>query len=245
MVTASRTLLGNFHNIEAEIIEHDVWDVPANALVLHLPQSRKILSGMSGYRPVDTVCNFHIPKPFWMKLHDWNCDWNSYYQEVLNITPTGKEISLKRLAMMSTGVNMHQLAWAEESFKNAWVLAFVTAGVRGNALRIGVDSGSHGPIGTINTIVLTSAALTQAAMAASFITITEAKVIALEDLQIKSCYNPELQASGTGTDQIIVVSGKGPECQYVGGHTKIGELMARAVTRATKEAIAKRWNIFD
>ena len=56
-------------------------------------------------------------------------------------------------------------------------------------------------------------------------------------MNVKSSYTPEWQATGTGTDQIVVVSGKGGKVDYVGGHTKLGELMARAVTSATIQAI--------
>jgi adenosylcobinamide amidohydrolase len=111
-------------------------------------------------------------------------------------------------------------------------------------MRVGKDrAGSierHGlfeRIGTINTILLTSASLDLAALATSFITITEAKNIALQELDIRSSYNPDWQATGTGTDQIIVVWGDGSRCTYVGGHSKIGELMAQAVTSATISAI--------
>ena len=69
--------------------------------------------------------------------------------------------------------------------------------------------------------------------------IKEVKVIALQELDIRSSYNPDWQATGTGTDQIVVVSGKESSCTYAGGHAKIGELMARAVSRATTDAIMK------
>ncbi|WP_437236166.1 adenosylcobinamide amidohydrolase, partial [Dehalococcoides sp. HCBD] len=49
--------------------------------------------------------------------------------------------------------------------------------------------------------------------------------------------HPDWQATGTGTDQIITVSGTGGKYTYVGGHTKLGEMMARATTRAVKQAI--------
>ena len=142
---------------------------------------------------------------------------------------------------------MDHLAWQEEAFGELWVLAFVTAGVNTNAMRVGKDTASiierdgiSDKIGTINTILLTSASLDLSAMAGSFITITEAKNIALQEMDIRSSYNPDWQATGTGTDQIIVVSGRGSRCTYVGGHSKIGELMAQAVTSATISAIKKR-----
>lgn len=234
-------IIGCFHGVTAEVVYHRIWNVPSNALLLHLPEPQRTLSGLQGYRRVSVVANCHIPQPLWMKLHDNAIDWRDYYRRILKANSCGYVLSLDNATMLSTGVPMPELAYNEATDGDLWAMAFVTAGVEGNALRIGVDTGRHhNPVGTINTIVFSCAELTQAAMAASFITITEAKVVALEDLGIKSAYNPSLQATGTGTDQIVSVSGKLEKCTYVSGHTKIGALMARAVTAATKEAIAKR-----
>jgi adenosylcobinamide amidohydrolase len=111
-------------------------------------------------------------------------------------------------------------------------------------MRIGRDkatvverNGVFDKVGTINTVLITSARLELAPMAASFITVTEAKNIALQEMKVGSCYTPDWQATGTGTDQIITVSGNGPRCDYVGGHTKLGEMIAIAVTSATITAI--------
>ena len=234
-------IVGCFHGMTAEVIHHRIWNVPSNALLLHLPEPQRTLSGLQGYRKVSVVANCHIPQPLWMKLHDPECDWKRYYRQVLKANSLGLNLSLDNATMLSTGVTMEHLVWSEMTDGDLWAMAFVTAGVEGNALRVGVDTGRHHrPVGTINTIVISSVDLTQAAMAASFITITEAKVVALEDLGIKSSYTPALQATGTGTDQIVTVSGKTEKCTDVSGHTKIGALMARAVTAATKEAITKR-----
>jgi len=68
----------------------------------------------------------------------------------------------------------------------------------------------------------------------------EAKVIALQDLDIRSNNNPDLQATGTGSDNLVIVSlGTDPKINCVSGHVKIGEIMAGAVTLATKVAIVK------
>jgi adenosylcobinamide amidohydrolase len=114
-------------------------------------------------------------------------------------------------------------------------------------MRIGVDpAGSfekndeYYPAGTINIIVATNAKLNLATMASSFISITEAKTIALVELDIRSSFNPHFTATGTGTDQIIIASGLDFRCIYTGGHTKLGELMAKSVTTACKEALKKQ-----
>ena len=248
----TRQVLGEFHGIRGEIVSHQVWGIPANALILYLPEARNALSGRQGFKKVKAVCNCHLPQPLWQLLHDRHRDWRNYIRQILKEVLIGLDLPLDKVAVLSTGVDMKALAWAEEVYQELWVLAFVTAGVKTNAMRIGKDrasdierSGQFERVGTINIVLLTNASLNSAALAASFITITEAKVIALQELNIRSSYNPDWQATGTGTDQIVVVSGKGNKCTYVGGHAKMGELMARAVTRATIAAIRKWLKISD
>jgi adenosylcobinamide amidohydrolase len=95
--------------------------------------------------------------------------------------------------------------------------------------------------GTINVILLTNAALTDGAMARAVITVTEAKTAALQDLDVRSTYTPRNQATGTGTDNVIVVSGKGlsKALRLTSGHTKIGELIGFSTKIAVAEALKK------
>jgi adenosylcobinamide amidohydrolase len=48
------------------------------------------------------------------------------------------------------------------------------------------------------------------------------------------------QATGTGTDAIVVVSGKGAPIRYAGGHTLYGQLVGEAVHTAVSRALMKR-----
>lgn len=248
----TRQPLGEFHGIKAEIVGHQVWRVPANALVLRFPEAMRALSGRQGFKKVKAVCNCYLPKPLWQPLHGRHSNWRTYFRDVLKEVLIEPDLPLNKIAVLSTGVNMEHLAWAEEVYEELWALAFVTAGVKTNAMRIGKDrasdierNGQFEKVGTINIILLTNASLDSAALATSFIIITEAKVIALQELDIRSSYNPDWQASGTGTDQIVVVSGKENKCTYVGGHAKVGELMARAVNQATIDAIEKELKVAD
>lgn len=230
---------GDLHGIKAEIISHRVMGVAANALVIRMPEAHA-LSSRDGFRTVSACCNCYLPESLWPTFHTDSDTWTPYLKAVLS----GVNLSPGETTVLSTGVNMDYLAWQEEVFEELWVLAFVTAGVSSNAMRIGMDKAStverHGAfdkVGTINTILFTSAQLDLAPLAASFITITEAKNIALQEMNVRSSYTPAWQATGTGTDQIVVVSGEGSRCNYVGGHTKLGEMMATAVTSATVQAI--------
>ncbi len=78
-------------------------------------------------------------------------------------------------------------------------------------------------------------------MTRAIISATEAKSCALADLDIRSAYQPlHYTATGTGTDNIIVIPSPGTFIDNAGGHTKMGELIARAVYQAVREAIAKQ-----
>ncbi len=243
-----RKVLGEFHGIKGEIVYHHVWGTPANSVMLSFAEPRNVLSSRDGFRKIRAVCNCYLPESLWPLFHAAPDKWQSYLNEIIK----GVDLSPGEVTALSTGVNMDDVAWKEEVFDELWVLAFVTAGVKSNAMRIGQDvassterNGKFEKLGTINTVLFTSASLDLTALAASFITITEAKNIALQELDVRSSYNPGWQATGTGTDQIVVVSGSGERCTYVGGHTKIGELMARAVTSATISAIKKSLKVTD
>ncbi|MBW1806054.1 MAG: adenosylcobinamide amidohydrolase, partial [Deltaproteobacteria bacterium] len=83
--------------------------------------------------------------------------------------------------------------------------------------------------------------LTPRAMTRAIISATEAKTAALTDLDIRSSYTSMInQATGTGTDNMIVVEGKGTLIDNSGGHTKVGELIAGSVYGAVTEAIYRQ-----
>jgi len=143
---------------------------------------------------------------------------------------------------------MNNLAVCEKSYQDRIVCCLATGGV-GNALRSGVDGanwveqdGKFGNVlGTINIILLTNVTLTDGAMARAIITATEAKTAALQDMDARSSVSPENQATGTGTDNMIVVSGNwcGKPIRSTGGHTKMGELIGVSTKIAVAEAIKK------
>jgi len=121
------------------------------------------------------------------------------------------------------------------------VAALVTAGVRSNAVRMSSDEGKFYEPGTINIILMTNCRLTARAMSRAIITATEAKTAALQDLDIRSTHTGRFhQATGTGTDNIIVVEGDGVRIDNAGGHSKMGELVAKAVYYGVMEAIFKQ-----
>lgn len=124
------------------------------------------------------------------------------------------------------------------------VLAIVTAGTS-NALNIAERSDtefsgeSNTGFGTINIIVITSACLLDECMVSSIITATEAKTAALFDLQVKSVMTGS-QATGTGTDTIVIASGNGMRIRYAGGHTLYGQLLGQAVYHGVRRSLLEQ-----
>jgi adenosylcobinamide amidohydrolase len=157
-------------------------------------------------------------------------------------------------AIMGTAANMQYAAVHAESFAETTVWAVVTAGVQGNAGRAGdpatwhesAEAGGawrpvHAQPGTINTMVIFNWPLSSAALTRAAATITEAKTAALLELAVGSRYSPQL-ATGTGTDQFCLASPLDAERvpkTWTGKHAKLGEILALAVLKATKEAL--RW----
>ena len=243
-----------FDDLKAYKILHTVEigeeSEPTKTLVIEFGKKRKVLSTMEGFKIVKFVGNHSIPVPFWDKVHNYK----DYESQVLN------KIGIKKedIALLSTGANMDNLAVAKEEFDEFYVVALTTAGAKHNAIRLGDEEADYiekdfktykivdgkivpkEEVGTVNIILITNANLTDGAMARAIITITEAKTNAFQELNIRSTKHPELQATGTGTDNIIVVKGFGRGVDYTGGHTKMGEMIAKAVKRSVIEALIKQ-----
>ncbi len=224
----------------AQIIYHQFQGIEVKTFLASFAKERRCLSTREGFKKVKVVANNYNPPPLWEFVHQ---NYNAYVNKILS----DLNLSSAKTAMLLTGADMDNLVVKKEEYLEFKVFALVTAGTKSNAQRIGVDKagslereGRFETLGTINVIVLTNALLSEGAMVRGMITLTEAKVIALEDLDIRSSYDPEIRATGTGTDNAIIVSGQGARIDYLGGHSKMGELMAKAVTSAVKEAIFKQ-----
>ncbi len=247
MTIIGKRELGVFPGGGADVLSHQAWGTEANALVVYFDDARASLSGEKGYRRARLVCNCYMPKNLCDYLHFHDLSYDGYLRDLGKDIASFYGMQPKEVSMVATGVDMRELAQVAETYGDLWVKAWVTAGFKHNAMRVGVDQahgleikGKYQPCGTINIVVTTNARLSLATMASSFITITEAKGVALQDLRVHSSFDPELQATGTGTDQIVVVSGTDFTCRYAGGHTKLGELIAKAVTSACKMACEKQ-----
>lgn len=154
-----------------------------------------------------------------------------------------------QLALMATAADADNLAVVTRAAGPYTVTVLATAGAKSNAQRTGTDSAaSPAKSGTINIMVLTNARLSDGALARAIVTVTEGKTAALEDLGVRSTYTPAVQATGTGTDSVIVVSGDpaaaGPTLTYTGGHSLIGELIGKATHLAVIDALGRQNGFF-
>ncbi|BBO74168.1 hypothetical protein DSCW_15850 [Desulfosarcina widdelii] len=220
----------------ARITTSIIQDFPNKSLIIDFKTPRSLVSTLEGQRSeVLTVGNHYSPPPCWALMPMGGLD--PLYQCICPVI--GKKRS--STAFLFTGADMDNLAVKKEIFKAMTVYALVTAGVRGNAVRMSRDVGNYYEPGTINMIFLTNMRLTPRAMTRAIISATEGKTAALQDLDIRSSYQPlNAAATGTGTDNIIVVAGDGPVIDNAGGHSKMGELIARTAYAGLREAIFKQ-----
>ncbi|NDJ77221.1 MAG: adenosylcobinamide amidohydrolase [Chloroflexi bacterium] len=165
----------------------------------------------------------------------------------------------EKCATLGTAANMHDAAIAQRSYGDLDVIAICTGGVETNAGRAGDPAAYHQSggeyemlmppqepsqtpkpeHGTINTMLLISQEVTRGAMVQAVITATEAKTAALQELSAPSRYSDGL-ATGTGTDQIGLAARLGTPHPLTdaGKHSKLGELIGRAVHDAVRQTLA-------
>lgn len=226
----------------AEVIESRVFDFPQRTLLVDLKEPMQVLSTLEGWREaISSVGNHYLSPPTWNLVH--------------RLGPGGFENKITALlerdpqstTLLFTGADMNNLVCCEKSYQQIRVMALVTAGVSSNAVRMGAEEGlfyegapARDP-GTINVILMVNARLSQRAMTRAIISACEGKTAALQDLDIRSTSNPAfLQATGTGTDNVSVVEGRGSLLTRSGGHSRLGELIAKAVYEGVLEAVERQ-----
>ncbi|RJX29232.1 MAG: adenosylcobinamide amidohydrolase [Desulfarculus sp.] len=221
---------------KASVFGEDIQDFRHRTLLIELKGPQAALSTLEGQRAgIMAVGNHYFPPAAWRLGHQGGLA--SLRDRVLGVlgrraTDTG---------LLFTGADMQNLSLQRAAADGLVVCALVTAGARSNAQRAAADSGDFLEPGTINIILLTNRRLAPRAMARAIITATEAKTAALQDLDVRSSYQPLLaQATGTGTDNVLVLEGAGPPARLSGGHSKLGELMAWAVYAGVREALLKQ-----
>jgi iron complex transport system substrate-binding protein len=221
---------------DARILYSRILDFTHKTLVIDFNKPLSVVSTLEGERTnIQTVGNHFSPPQYWAMAH------NNGLEGLRNQIYTVIGQDAKKSSFLFTGADMDNLSIKQETFKKMQVHALVTAGVESNAMRMSKDEGLYYEPGTINVIIMTNMKLTSCAMTRAIITATEAKTAALSDMDIRSSYcSGAYQATGTGTDNVLIVEGSGVQLDNSGGHTKLGELIARAVYAGVQEAVGKQ-----
>jgi len=217
-----------------------LWE---KTLIIIFNEERRVFSTNDGFSNAKVVINHAAHPEIWKKVCDELKTKDEpggmvYIRQIKKQIAHELNISPDKLVQLATAADMDNHALVTKEYPPYLVTAIVTAGARSNAIRTGVDQGPYVESveekqGTVNIILLTNAILTDGAMARAVITATEAKTAAFQELNVPSSYTQNAQATGTGTDNVIIVSGtKGPKVKYTGGHSKMGELIGKAVFEA-------------
>ncbi len=141
---------------------------------------------------------------------------------------------------MMTAVKLEDKVIVKKEIEGIKFMVIVTAGV-GNAVDISAGSivRATSQIGTINTMVFIDAHFTDGALVNGYMSATEAKVKALQDLNIKDPASNTI-ATGTSTDSLLLaLTQQGKKTPYAGSGTVVGKGIGQIVYQATQEAIKK------
>jgi len=224
----------------ASIAHSNIYDYKNKTLIIDFRSPQTIVSTLEGQRDnITTIGNHFTPPPTWAPGHERGI--KHIKSSILKAIKKQSQHS----SFLITGADMDNLSIQSLTYKEMTVYALVTAGVMGNAMRMSKEAGAYYEPGTINIILLTNMKLSQRAMTRAIISGTEAKTAALDDMDIRSSYTPRInEATGTGTDNILVVQGSGLKIENTGGHTKMGELIAKAVYAGVKEAVLKQNSVY-
>ncbi|WP_335869898.1 adenosylcobinamide amidohydrolase [Bacillus sp. 2205SS5-2] len=178
-------------------------------------------------------CNFHVNK-------NYNCsDPVRDIEEWLVV----KGIPPEQTVGMMTAVHLADVVVRKKVVEDLEFMVVVTAGV-GNAVDITNAKWCPAPftVGTINTMVFINGHLSDSALVNGLMSATEAKVKALNDLNVKDPQTGTI-ASGTSTDaMVLAVTQQGERTPYAGSGTLLGIGIGHIVYEAVKEALLKYWN---
>jgi adenosylcobinamide hydrolase len=227
-------------------IENICVEVKNQTLIIWSKTPLKILSSAllnGGLVEANGIINVQVPEGSGSDKSDMH--WSGPEDFLVK---AARELRLpnEKVVGLMTAAKMKNVMAFNEKYDDVALAVFVTAGatVAVTAGEPAASKSSHlQKIGTINIIVIVDGNLTEGAMVEIIKTATEAKTVALRELDIRSRFSGDL-ATGTLTDSVAVgCSKKGEPIQYAGTFTIIGELIGKCVREGVKKAIFKQENI--
>jgi iron complex transport system ATP-binding protein len=200
--------------------------------------SSAVLNG--GLRDANGIVSVHVPEDGSKddEIHRNAEDFLRKEVSKLNL-PQDKVVGLM------TAADLRNVAVKSLRYDNITLSVFITAGTffsaaAGDEIASKRSSLQFEKFGTINIIVLVDGNLTESCMVGAVNTVTEAKTVALRELDIRSHFSGDL-ASGTITDSVVVACTKrGNPIKYAGTATVLGELISKSVKESLKKAIIKQ-----
>jgi adenosylcobinamide hydrolase len=219
--------------------------VKSDTLLIDLGEPRPILSSAprgGGLGRARYILNHQVaPNPLAESVPASQRSWEDPARYLGRIA-TRHGVKAQSVALM-TAVPLKQLVVEREETTGIWVEGFFTVGIS-NAVRAGepidlhAEDGMSSAPGTINIILVTNGRLTSSAMVGVVQVATESKTAVLISHHVPSQTGGP-GATGTGTDAIVVASGKGPILRYSGTHTRFGEMVGRLVARGVGEGLLR------
>ncbi len=230
-------------NVEIENIDAEVKN---QTLVIWSKTPLKILSSAllnGGLVEANGIINVQVPEGSGSNKSDMH--WSGP-EDFLVKAAQELQLPNEKVVGLMTAAKMKNLVYFTEKYDDVTLTVFVTAGAT-VAVTAGEPAASKSrqlpKIGTINVVVIVDGNLTEACMVEVIKTATEAKTVALRELDIRSRFSGDL-ATGTLTDSVAVgCTKRGESIQYAGTFTILGELIGKCVREGVKIAIFKQENI--
>ncbi|WP_085992667.1 adenosylcobinamide amidohydrolase [Oceanobacillus senegalensis] len=211
------------------------FKVEKNSTFIHVKfnQALKTISNGvigEGIQWLRHFCNFHVEKHY---------NSSTPKKDLREMMDT-YHIPHHQAVGMMTAASLEDMVMETKEVEGVKMMVIVTAGV-GNAVDISskYKANQNSQIGTINTMVFIDARFTDGALVNGYMSATEAKVKALQDLDIR---DPESNtiATGTSTDALLLaLTQQGDITLYAGSGTTVGKAIGQLVYDATKKAVKK------
>ena len=217
------------------------------SIVIFFKGRRKVLSTSifnGGYHEDYTAVFNHDAK----KVAGMPCEMLApTYTEHMQILSGRLGLNPETVTGMGTAADMENVAIETLSYQNLTVTAIVTGGIETNGGRVGDPATFFKPLekpdrpGTINIMLVLDTDIPPGTLTRALVTCTEAKTAAIQELMEGSKYSNGI-ATGSGTDSTIVVANSESPLylEGAGKHSKLGELIGRAVKEAVKKALDKQ-----
>ena len=214
--------------------------VDSNKLVILSERPLDVLSSAvlnGGFTKANGIICIHVPEDRDEEIHN-------NPENLLKRTVVKLGLDPEKVVGLMTAADLRKVEVFDQRNQETTLTAFVTAGVgcsatAGEATVSKRDSPNIKKVGTINIILLVDGNLIESCMVDAVKTVTEAKTVAMRELDVRSRFSGDL-ASGTVTDTVVVACTKqGKPVKYAGTATVLGEMIGKAVKESVKKAIQK------